>query len=65
VYVPDQDEWICAVCGDPARAMALLRSLLRFRMGNAHALDSEGDEFEDADFDDDELGVDTDYPEDR
>lgn len=61
VYVPDLDEWFCAVCLPGRRAV--VRALARFRgwLGVARELDQEGDELEDepAEFDADELGLDT------
>jgi len=59
VYVPDLDEWACAVCSDRLDPMVALRRLIRLRLVDEGALDSEGDELEDADFDSDELGLET------
>jgi len=57
VYVPDLDEWACAVCRDALKPMAALRALLRFRLVDQSEVDAEGDELEDAEFDADELGL--------
>ena len=68
-YVPDADEWICAVCGGaaaPGLAAALSRSLRALGLVPPDdRLGVMGLEDEPDDFDDDELGVDTEFPEDR
>jgi hypothetical protein len=58
-YVPDLDEWACAVCSDRLDPMVALRALIRLRMGASLEVDPEGDDLEDADFDADELGLET------
>lgn len=56
-YVLDEDEWICAVCGElaPVRLARLLSRALRAIRGDPESLEVE----DDADFDADELGLET------
>lgn len=58
VYVPDLDEWFCAICLPGRRAV--VRALARFRgwLGAAGELAEERDQLENGDFDADELGLD-------